>query len=112
MTVAIIVSFAVTLLIYLLSVNFNYGGEPLRMSGNVVYDIFMGASLNPRLFTSQIFAFGRKNWQGVDLKMFAEVRIPWVLLFTIAISGGVKQYEEHGYVTGVSCKSSPARHRP
>lgn len=102
MTVSIIVSFATTLLIYVLAMNFNYGGEPLRMSGNIVYDIFMGASLNPRLFTSKIFALGRKNWQGVDLKMFAEVRVPWVLLFTIAISGGVKQYEDYGYVTGVS----------
>lgn len=104
MTVAIIVSFAVTLLIYVLAVGFNYGGEPLRMSGNLVYDIFMGASLNPRLFTSGVFALGRKRWEGVDLKMFAEVRVPWILLFMIALSGCVKQYEDYGYVTGVSGK--------
>jgi delta24(24(1))-sterol reductase len=102
MTVAIVVSFITTFLIYLLAIGFHYGGEPLRMSGNVIYDIFMGASLNPRIFTSKIFALYRNDWEGVDLKMFAEVRIPWVLLFTIAISGCVKQYEDYGYVTGVS----------
>lgn len=99
MTVAIIVSFATTLLIYVLSVGFHYGGKPIRMSGNLPYDIFMGASLNPRLFTSRFWSLGRSNWQGVDLKMFAEVRVPWVLLFMIAVSGAVKQYEDLGYVT-------------
>jgi hypothetical protein len=48
-----------------------------------------GACLNPR--------FG-----SVDLKMWAEVRVPWVLLFMIAVSGGCKQYETYGYVTPVS----------
>lgn len=72
------------------------------MSGNVIYDVFMGASLNPRLFTSRAFALGRKRWDGVDLKMFAEVRVPWVLLFMIAVSGAVKQYQDLGYVTPVS----------
>ncbi|KAI5451036.1 C-24(28) sterol reductase [Naganishia albida] len=99
MSWSIIISFAVTLLIYALATMFHYGGEPIRMSGNTVYDIFMGASLNPRLFTSRAFSLGRKNWQGVDLKMFAEVRVPWVLLFLIAVSGGVKQYEDLGYIT-------------
>jgi len=31
--------------------------------------------------------------------MWLEVRIPWVLLFLIAVSGGCKQYEQYGYVT-------------
>lgn len=101
MSWSIIISFATTILIYVLATVFNYGGEPIRMSGNTVYDIFMGASLNPRLFTSRVFSLGRKNWQGVDLKMFAEVRVPWVLLFLIAVSGGVKQYEDLGYLTPV-----------
>jgi delta24(24(1))-sterol reductase len=101
MSWSIIISFTTTLLIYVLATVFHYGGEPIRMSGSTVYDIFMGASLNPRLFTSKVFALGRKNWQGVDLKMFAEVRVPWVLLFLIAVSGGVKQYEDLGYITPV-----------
>jgi len=57
------------------------------MSGVPIYDHFMGVSLNPRLGV-------------VDLKMFAEVRVPWVLLFLISLSGVVKQYEEMGRVTG------------
>jgi len=74
----------------------------MRMSGNLIYDMFMGASLNPRVFTSKGWALGRKRWDGVDLKMFAEVRVPWVLLFMLAVSGGVTQYEKYGYVTPVS----------
>lgn len=58
----------------------------MRLSNNWVYDHFMGVSLNPRI-------------GPVDLKMFAEVRVPWVLLFFISLSGAVKQYEELGYVT-------------
>jgi delta24(24(1))-sterol reductase len=46
----------------------------------------MGAALNPRI-------------GHIDVKLFAEVRIPWVLLFIIAVSGSVKQYETLGYVT-------------
>lgn len=105
MTWSIIISFITTLVIYAGAMLFNYGGEPIRLSGNMVYDIFMGASLNPRLFTSRAASLGRKGWQGVDLKMFAEVRVPWVLLFMIAVSGGVKQYEDMGYVTPVHCSS-------
>ncbi|KAJ9106825.1 hypothetical protein QFC19_002953 [Naganishia cerealis] len=99
MTWSIIISFLCTGAMYLAAIGFHYGGKPIRMSGNTVYDIFMGASLNPRLFTSRPAALGRKNWDGVDLKMFAEVRVPWVLLFLIAVSGGVKQYEDLGYLS-------------
>jgi len=38
-----------------------------RMTGNFIYDLFMGAYLNPR--------FGI-----VDIKMVAEVRVSWLLL--------------------------------
>lgn len=86
-TVAIITSFIITFIIYFACVFFHYGGKPLRMSGNFIYDLFMGAALNPRL-------------GPVDLKMFAEVRVPWVLLFLTALSGTVKQYEDLGRVTG------------
>jgi delta24(24(1))-sterol reductase len=110
MSWAIIISFFFTFLIYTLAVTCHYGGKPLRMSGNVIYDVFMGASLNPRLFTSRAFALGRKRWDGVDLKMFAEVRVPWVLLFMIAVSGAVKQYQDLGYVTPVSTSAPLASH--
>jgi delta24(24(1))-sterol reductase len=87
MSVAIISGFAITLVIDAAARVFHYGGKPLRMSNVWLYDIFMGASLNPRIGV-------------IDLKMFAEVRVPWVLLFLIALSGTVKQYEDLGRVTG------------
>lgn len=86
MTVAIISSFVISFIIEILARTHHYGGAPLRMSGVWVYDHFMGVSLNPRL-------------GPVDLKMFAEVRVPWILLFLISLSGTVKQYEDLGYVT-------------
>ncbi|RXK41308.1 delta24(24(1))-sterol reductase [Tremella mesenterica] len=86
MTVAILTSYICSGLMDIFARTLHWGGKPLRMSGVWVYDHFMGVSLNPRL-------------GPVDLKMFAEVRVPWVLLFLIALSGTVKQYEELGRVT-------------
>ncbi|KAG8964910.1 C-24(28) sterol reductase [Tulasnella sp. 419] len=83
MTVAIIWGFGLSLYTYLEAVAM---GTQLRMSGNFLYDYWMGAALNPRI-------------GPVDLKMFQEVRVPWVLLFYIAVSGGCKQYEDYGYVS-------------
>ena len=60
----------------------------MRMSGNFIYDVFMGAALNPRI-------------RPVDLKMWAEVRIPWVIVFFLAVSGACKQYELYGAVAPV-----------
>ncbi|ODN84359.1 hypothetical protein L202_00326 [Cryptococcus amylolentus CBS 6039] len=86
MTVSIITSYSVSLIIDLSGRFFHYGGKPLRLSGNVIYDHFMGITLNPRIGV-------------IDLKMFAEVRVPWVLLFLFALSATVKQYEEYGRVS-------------
>jgi delta24(24(1))-sterol reductase len=83
MTTAMIYGFGVSFATYFIAV---IRGEAMRMSGSFIYDVFMGAALNPRIGI-------------VDLKMWAEVRIPWVLLFLIALSGGCKQYETYGYVT-------------
>ena len=88
MTVSMIWGWGVSVGIYVLTLA---GGEQMRMIGNHAYDMFMGACLNPRI-------------GSVDLKMWAEVRIPWVLLFMIAVSGGCKQYEVYGYVTPVSLR--------
>ncbi|KAK9472679.1 ergosterol biosynthesis ERG4/ERG24 [Dipodascopsis tothii] len=57
-----------------------------RMSGNFIYDVFMGAVLNPRI--------------GIlDFKMFFEVRLPWFILFFLSVSNAVKQYETYGRVS-------------
>jgi len=86
MSVAMIYGFAVSFGTYWITVA---TGQEMRMSGNFIYDVFMGACLNPRIGT-------------VDLKMWAEVRIPWAIVFWLAVSGGCKQYEQLGYVTPVS----------
>jgi delta24(24(1))-sterol reductase len=85
MSVGMIYGFGVSFGMYFIAIA---TGTQMRMSGNFIYDVFMGASLNPRL-------------GPVDLKMFAEVRIPWVIVFFVAVSGGCKQYEQYGYVTPV-----------
>ncbi|KZV84349.1 ERG4/ERG24 ergosterol biosynthesis protein [Exidia glandulosa HHB12029] len=83
MSVAMIYGFAVSFGAYFITV---LRGQQIRMSGNFAYDVFMGAVLNPRI-------------GSVDLKMWAEVRIPWNILFLISLAGASKQYDEYGYVT-------------
>lgn len=57
-----------------------------KLSGNHVYDFFMGSILNPRI--------------GIlDLKMFAEIRISWMLLFLITTANALKQLEEYGKIS-------------
>jgi len=85
MTVAMIYGFAISFGVYFITVA---TGNQMRMSGNIAYDVFMGACLNPRI-------------GPIDLKMWAEVRIPWVIVFFLAVSGCCKQYEQYGYVTPV-----------
>ncbi|KAF7370547.1 hypothetical protein MSAN_00686900 [Mycena sanguinolenta] len=83
MSVAMICGFATSFGVYFWAVA---TGSQIRMSGNFIYDVFMGAILNPRI-------------GPIDLKIWAEVRIPWVIVFFLSVSGGCKQYETLGYVT-------------
>ncbi|KAI0006572.1 ergosterol biosynthesis ERG4/ERG24 family-domain-containing protein [Xylariaceae sp. FL0662B] len=63
-------------------------GAQHRMTGYPIYDFFMGAELNPRMF-------------GIlDFKMFYEVRIPWYILFGLSCAAAARQYERYGYVSG------------
>ncbi|KAI0134144.1 ergosterol biosynthesis ERG4/ERG24 family protein [Xylariales sp. AK1849] len=63
-------------------------GAQHRMSGYPIYDFFMGAELNPRMF-------------GIlDFKMFYEVRIPWFILFGLSCAAACRQYENNGYISG------------
>ncbi|GAA5939877.1 delta(24(24(1)))-sterol reductase [Sporobolomyces koalae] len=80
LTVASISGFALAAVVYVF-------GDNYRMTGNVVYDYFMGSTLNPRIGT-------------VDIKMFAEIRISWTLLFALAMAAVSKQYETYGRVSG------------
>jgi Delta24(24(1))-sterol reductase len=58
------------------------------VTGSIVYDFFMGAALNPRLLGGRL-----------DLKMWAETRVSWTLLFLVTVSCAAQQHEEKGYIT-------------
>lgn len=75
-------TFSIGLYLYTLFVSKDYH----RMTGNHIYDLFMGAPLNPRIGI-------------IDLKMFFEVRLPWYTLLLLGLSVSLKQYEKYGYVT-------------
>ena len=85
MSVAIITGFIVSIIAYASAF---YRGAQHRMTGYHIYDFFMGAELNPRMF----------GW--LDFKMFFEVRLPWYMLFFTSLSAAARQYEQYGYVSG------------
>ena len=85
MSVAILSGFLISFIAYLSAL---YRGKQHRMTGSPIYDFFMGAELNPRMF-------------GIlDFKMFFEVRIPWYMLFLISLSVAARQYEQYGWISG------------
>jgi len=83
MTVAVIVGNLVSIMMYVAA---RIQKRENRMTGNFLYDLFMGIYLNPRI-------------GYFDLKMWAEIRISWKLLFFLTISAAAKQYELYGTVT-------------
>lgn len=85
MSVAVISGFMVSIVAY---VSAWYRGRQHRMTGHLIYDFFMGAELNPRMF----------GW--LDFKMFFEVRLPWFILFLVTLGACARQYERVGYVSG------------
>ena len=85
MSVAIISGYLVSVAAYVSAI---YRGAEHRMSGHMIYDFFMGAELNPRMFGL------------LDFKMFFEVRIPWYILFLISCGAAARQYEQFGWVSG------------
>lgn len=84
MSVAIISGFLLSLVAY---VSAFWRGAQHRMTGHHIYDFFMGAELNPRLFGL------------LDFKMFLEVRVPWYMLFFTTLGAAARQYDRYGYVT-------------
>ena len=85
MSVAIISGFLVSIVAYFSALA---RGAQHRMTGYPIYDFFMGAELNPRMF-------------GIlDFKMFFEVRIPWYILFLLSCGAAARQYEQYGWVSG------------
>lgn len=83
MTVAVIAGNAVALTCYIYGF---YSKQTHRMTGNHIYDFFMGSLLHPRIGV-------------VDIKLWAEIRISWYLLFINTVSCAVHQYTEMGSVS-------------
>ncbi len=85
MSVAIVTGYLVSFVAYFSAL---HRGAEHRMTGSPVYDFFMGAELNPRMF-------------GIlDFKMFFEVRLPWYILFLLSCATAARQYEQLGWVSG------------
>jgi Delta24(24(1))-sterol reductase len=85
LTVAIISGYIVSFIAYFSAL---WRGAQHRMTGYPIYDFFMGAELNPRLF-------------GIlDFKMFFEVRLPWYILLILSCGTAARQYDRYGYVSG------------
>jgi Delta24(24(1))-sterol reductase len=85
LSVAIISGYIVSFVAYFSAL---WRGKQHRMTGYPIYDFFMGAELNPRMF-------------GIlDFKMFFEVRMPWYILLILSLGAAARQYEQYGYVSG------------
>lgn len=85
MTTAIVYGILLSFLLYYICTEIT--GDYHDLTGNIIYDIFMGAPLNPRI------------GKYLDLKMFFEIRIPWFTLVFLSLSLCFKQYENYGYVS-------------
>ncbi|EAS37114.3 Delta(24(24(1)))-sterol reductase [Coccidioides immitis RS] len=85
MSVAILTGFIISFIAYFSAMA---RGAQHRITGYPIYDFFMGAELNPRMF-------------GIlDFKMFFEVRLPWYILLLVTMGAAARQYENYGYVSG------------
>lgn len=83
LTVAVIVADILAVSVY---VSAHLLNKVNRASGNLIYDFFMGINLNPRI--------------GIlDIKLFCEVRISWIILFFLTFSAACKQYQDYGYIS-------------
>lgn len=83
MSVSIISGFLISFLVFTRAI---LDGSAVRMTGNWIYDFFMGAPLYPRIGI-------------IDLKLFFEVRLPWFTLFFLSVAACLKQHKEYGYVS-------------
>jgi len=82
-TVARIGANGLALTMYAISLISKQHTQPTK---NPLYVFFMGGILNPRI------------WR-VDLKLFSEIRIPWILLFFLTLSAAAKQYDIYATIS-------------
>jgi len=70
----------------------NAKGTMETAKGLPIYDIFMGVVLNPR-------ATIVPGFPPLDIKMWSETRVPWIMLFLTTTSCAAKQYDMTGAVS-------------
>lgn len=95
MTAAIVTQDVISVIVYVWALS---AKQTHRMSGNHVYDFFMGAVLNPRIPSIL-------GSEPLDLKMWAEIREAWTLLFFLTCGAAAHQYERWGQVSQRSASS-------
>lgn len=97
LTANLVIAFALACYVYVRSFSVRRGNEDKRelaaggLSGNLVYDWFLGRELNPRI---EVPFFGT-----IDLKVFCELRpglLGWLILDYAFVA---HQYKTYGYVT-------------
>lgn len=84
LTAAVIIADVTSVMWYLVGL-ITYKYQP-KLTGNIIYDFFMGSILHPRI-------------GNVDIKMIAECRWSWLTLFLITLSCAVKQFNTTGVVS-------------
>jgi len=97
LTANILISYALATYVYIASFSVKPNDPsgrqlaPGGLSGNIIYDWYIGRELNPRI---RIPGFGE-----IDIKAFMELRpgmLGWILLNLAFIAG---QYGTYGYIT-------------
>jgi delta24(24(1))-sterol reductase len=83
LTIAVLTADIVAICAYIATVR---SGKQVRMTGNVIYDLFMGAVLNPKI-------------ARLELKFFTVARVSFFLLFLLTVSAAVRYYELYGHVS-------------
>mmetsp|Transcript_10429 Transcript_10429/g.14744 ORF Transcript_10429/g.14744 Transcript_10429/m.14744 type:complete len:519 (+) Transcript_10429:475-2031(+) len=84
LTTAVVTADLISVIMYLECIRTGRSDGTIR---NMMHDFVMGRYLNPRL------------WGGiVDLKIWAEIRVSWLLLFSMDVSCALCLQEELGYV--------------
>lgn len=74
------------------------GGCEQRNSSSDVIRLAPSLSLPPNCPSIASFiALNPRIW-NLDLKMWAEIRVPWIILFYVSLSAAVKCYETQGTV--------------
>lgn len=107
LTCNIIISYVLAVYVYVKSFEVKANNKEKRelaaggVTGNIIYDWFIGRELNPRVHLPYL--------GEIDIKSFMELRpgmLGWIMLNLAFVA---KQYKSYGYITDSICKSRKQR---